>query len=509
MFKILGKTFADKGFYINLNSSIDRRENVENLISKYKIEDLNRFEALTDEMIQFSCTKSHLSIFQQALQEDMEIIFVAEDDFNIEDECYLPYGNNLKFEDVITSISEDLKKVEWDVLLFGCNPKSTIIPLTNNIGIIDKSTGAWAYLIKKRAYQYVLENLNYKRDYLAIDDYLPFLNAKGFTTLTTIPLTIDHSIGFVSTLQPRGPVNYSGWIRGNYHKFLYDNYINTKFDEFRIEKEITVFVAGHFCENYLMYLRYLLYSLPKTLSKCKFIIHYDKSGTDDINLEIVNLHAYFRDIKSDLNVDLSFSFGGLISSIGEVLPKIKTPYFLFLEHDWVFLIEDNIDFKKLLTAFNNHDFMNAVWFSKDDNRMRGFEIATDVENNVTPFEKENRVEELDLITTCRWSNNPCLFRTSKMNEWYHNLIKNEYVGISHQGCHNVEETMIAIFRKTISENRWEDIKDNWGTYLYGNLGEGPYVGHTDASKRYQGSNKSDPEINGQNYMNNNILTPND
>ena len=137
--------------------------------------------------------------------------------------------------------------------------------------------------------------------------------------------------------------------------------------------------------------------------------------------------------------------------------------------------------------------------------MRGFDIATDVENNVTPFDLENRVSEVNLITVCRWSNNPVMFRLSKMKEWFEKYIDTGHIGNIHQGQHNVEETMIPTYRKIISENRWDDIKDNWGTFLYGNLGEGPYVGHTDASRRYQGSSKSTPEINGEEYIKNNPL----
>ena len=402
MFKVLNYNLADKGYYINLSTSTDRDQKIKDLILKYNIEGLNRFEALTDEMIQYSCTKSHLEIFKESLNEDLSIIFVGEDDFNIEEECYFPYNKTKNFSDLIQGIYSDLQSIEWDVVLLGCNPKSQIQPITNNLGIVDKSSGAWAYLIKKRAYQYILEHSNYKRDYIAIDDYLPLLNSKGFVTLTTIPLIVNHAVGFESTLQPRGPVNYNRWIRGNYHKFLYDNYPNGDFTEFRVEKELTVVVAGHFVENHRFYLNYLLHSLPDKVSKCKFIVHYDKSGNEGINREIVNLNAYFRDVKTDLNVELSFSFGGLISTIDTILPKIKTPYFLFLEHDWVFLRKDNINFGKLLKSFNNHNFINAVWFSKDDNSMRGFEISTDVENKTTPFEKEDRVTEIDLVTTCRW-----------------------------------------------------------------------------------------------------------
>ena len=221
MFSILGVQLADKGFFINLDKSGDRLSHINNLIVKYNIENLNRFEALTDELHIYSCTKSHLSLFKKALSENLEVIFVGEDDFNIEENCYYP-KKNIGFTEVLTKVSNDLNEVEWDVLLLGCNPKEKLIRVTDSLYKVTKSTGAWAYLIKKNVYEYILNNLNYKRDYIAIDDYLPLLNSKGFTTLTTIPLLINHGVGFESTLQPRGPINYDVWIQGNYHNFIYD-----------------------------------------------------------------------------------------------------------------------------------------------------------------------------------------------------------------------------------------------------------------------------------------------
>jgi hypothetical protein len=98
-----------------------------------------------------------------------------------------------------------------------------------------------------------------------------------------------------------------------------------------------------------------------------------------------------------------------------------------------------------------------------------------------------------------------MFRYSKYKEWYNKIVKNEFVGISHQGPHNVEESIIPYYRSEIKKHGWYKIKDDWGTYLYGNIGEGPFVAHTDASKRYQGNSKSQPEINGENYIKNNPL----
>lgn len=503
-FKILGYPFANQGYYINLDKSKERRHHAENLIYKFDISGIDRFSALTDEMIQYSCTKSHLEIFKNSLNNDYEVIFVAEDDFEIYDECQFNTGKKL-FSECIKDIYEDTLKVEWDVILFGCNPKTHLIPVTKNLAVISKSTGAWAYLIKKPAYEFLIKNLNYKRDYIAIDDYLPILNDYGFKTLTTIPLTINHAVGFESTLQPRGPVNYDGWINGSYQKYLYDNYPSLNFEDSRLEKEVTIVVVGHFIENYLFYLRYLLHSLPNKLTKCKFIINYDEGYSKDVNSELIRLSAFFRDERADLNVSTSYSFGGLISSIKNVLEKITTPYFIFLEHDWVFLEKDRINFDGLLNTFINHNFVNAVWFNKDDNQMRGFEIATDINNQVVPFGPENRIRESDLIVSCRWSNNPAMFRTDKFKYWFETMINNEHVGKVNQGSHNVEENMITTYREIISKNNWDSIKDDWGTFLYGKIGDSAYVGHTDASKRYLGHNRSEPEINGENYIKNNPL----
>ena len=258
-FSILTHEFAEKGFYINLKKSVERKEKVERQIEEFNIEGLIRFGALTDEMIQYSCTKSHLQVFRTCIENNIESVFVAEDDFNIESILYQPNSEPVLFEEKIKLLKQDLDNLEWDVFLFGCNPKTHLVPLTNNVAIVNKSTGAWAYVIKKRAFNFLLENLNYKKDYIAIDDYLPILNDSGFVTLTSIPLTIGHSVGFVSTLQPNGPVNYTDWIRGNYHKFLFDSYPDNNFIINKIEKNLTIFIPGFFCKKYLTYLRYESY----------------------------------------------------------------------------------------------------------------------------------------------------------------------------------------------------------------------------------------------------------
>lgn len=507
MFSILAKELAQIGFYINLDESIERREFIEKQINEFNIKNLHRFSALTDEVVHYSCTKSHRAVFEYCLANNIDNVFVAEDDFYIQSKIDINNSLSTNLDTVLDSLNN---LHNFDVIMFGCNPKKSLIPIGGNLAINSNSTGAWAYSINSRAMRYILDNYEYTKDYYAIDNILPELNYKGFKTVVTIPQIVSHRDGICSTLQPHiGTTQYSTWINGNWSKYLYSNipkqlnnyehlmeYLN---QNYLVEKNITVLITGHSVKNWLLYLRYLLHSLPKSLHNCRFVICYDSFSNDDK----FNLSRYFRDYDiSDTIIEkphIEYVTGGLISSLKRGLECINTDYFLWLEHDWVFL-NDNIDWNNLVKAFANHPFINMVWFNKDDNNMRGFDICDDKHGSVSSYIRENRVDEVSLITTCRWSNNPSLVRTDKMRYWFTKYIMNEYVDKINQASHNIEETLIPIYRADVLGHGWQNIRDNWGTFLYGHIGDDPYVGHTDASGRYQQHNKSQPEINGENYM---------
>jgi GR25 family glycosyltransferase involved in LPS biosynthesis len=502
-FSIKGIEFANKGYFINLSKCLDRLKHVNELIEKYNISNLNRFDALSDEWRNFSCTKSHLGIFKEALEDDLDIIFVAEDDFNIKESC----GKHFTLDESLQSVSEQLKQVEWDVVCFGCTPRTHLIPITTHLAINHKSTGSWGYLIKKKAYQYILQHSDYKKDTLAIDDYLPLLNTKGFVSLCTIPCLFHHSDGFSSTMtgKENDIANYSQMIEGYLDKYIYENITGDYVNEYRVERNVTVVITGHFVDNFLYYLRYLLHSLPKEFKKCKFLVIYDTHEKTVDYHKMKELEYYLQYTYHDINYEVLFSNYGLIDSFQIALQKIKTDYFLFLEHDWVFLKND-MKIKEIIDSFMKYSFINSVYFNKDINEIKSLEICEDVNHNITPFIKEERVTEVDLITTVRWFNNPFIGRVNKYKEWFNKFIKNDCN--HHQGQHNIEETMIRVYRNEISLNVWEDIKDNWGTFLYGKLNEGPFMGHLDGSRRYQNENKNISEYSADEYVKNNALPQN-
>ena len=72
---------------------------------------------------------------------------------------------------------------------------------------------------------------SYYNDRLAIDDILPYLTYFGFKSYVTNTCIINHATGFISTLQPSlGPVDYTQWILGNYHRTIWYNLDGTESD---------------------------------------------------------------------------------------------------------------------------------------------------------------------------------------------------------------------------------------------------------------------------------------
>lgn len=493
MFSIAGLQFADKGFYINLDGSINRKIHVENQIARYRIVGLERVSASQDQWRQSSCTKSHLAVFARAKEEQLETIFVGEDDFDIRHHtvptAHFTAESILQY---LSKIHSQLSSVEWDVFLLGYCPKSPLItiPDVENCVKVYHSTGGWAYLIKRKAYEFILEHSNYRRDLLAIDDWLPKLSYYGFNVIGAVPLAIHHAVGFESTLQPNGPVNYDLMIEGYFEK----NY-KTPTDKSVINRDLTIVITGHACENYLSYLNCLMQSLPSDLKTCRFIVVYDSNTALQKGAFERAIGHYFINYGGGINVTTEVVSGDLLNSIKLALKHIHTPYFMWLEHDWVFLQKNRVDFPALLKAFDTHSFINAVWFNKYDNSIRDFEIETDGTGKVTPFDKEDRVAETDLITTCRWSNDPAVFRVDKFKEW-----------ISTRCDSSIEEDIIPQYRKHIASDSWESVRDQWGTFLYGKMNDAPYVGHTDASRKYLAPHmRNTPEINGDKWIADNQL----
>jgi hypothetical protein len=112
MITISNIKIADRGYYINLDGSTDRKVNVESQIEKFNIVGLERFSALTDPARFLSCTKSHLQIFKES---EEETLLILEDDFQLYDKCKI---NNQEYDFIqtLSNVMEELKNIQLNYM---------------------------------------------------------------------------------------------------------------------------------------------------------------------------------------------------------------------------------------------------------------------------------------------------------------------------------------------------------------------------------------------------------
>lgn len=315
--KILNKKIADIGYYINLDSSTDRRINVESQIEKFQISNLHRIPALTDSLIQSSATKSHRQVFELCKEQNIESVLVLEDDFQLYENVFLGQESHTKpLIDYLDDLIDEMNSVEWDVILLGFNGRKPSIPLTRQFSITFRCTGGWAYIIKKRAYEYILENFNYYSDRMAIDDILPALNFSGFRTISTNTQVIHHAIGFVSTLNPQGPVDYRQWINGNYYNSIWRHIKSFESFEHNLDE---IFNNSKFNrENIIIFRNY-----PKNHVEIESIIN--SKNEYKLSLILLDIDEVSEDEFRSLNYHFGVESPSLVTWTS-YLPNIKKYY---------------------------------------------------------------------------------------------------------------------------------------------------------------------------------------
>jgi hypothetical protein len=411
MFSILNYNLAECGFYINLDASIERKKYVEEQINDFKIQNLTRFSAITDEMIQASCTNSHRAVFQYCLDNGYKSAFIAEDDFEILQNPSYFHDISISIDDFLNKNHDFILNGDYDILQFGCNPKRPLIIINESFAYNYSSTGAWAYIIRENAMKYILDNYNYRRDYQAIDDILPKLSHLKFKTLVTIPQIIKHKDGIPSTLQPHvGITHYSTWIFGNWCKHLYERYdllVSQNTDELikklndpkPVQQKLTIFINGNCSSAWVENMTSVLNSMGKKLLDCRFILVYDScSGSDEFDM-----YAYFRDVEPNICPHIEFIDGGFKNSLEAFLSKVHTDYCLLLDHKHS-LSNNNTEFTKLIDIFDKYDFVNAIWLNDGQNQ--------------TDEKFESRIHEMPLRVANKWSNSPAIFRVKKLKSLF-------------------------------------------------------------------------------------------
>ena len=141
-----------KGFYINLDNRIDRRDHFEDLKTQYPFfTHIERMSAIENKDGALGCCCSHINALMLAEKLDEPYVAIFEDDFMI-----LDHNNFLQF---INDFQQIASSEKWNVIVL--TPRGNTLPdedLSNFKRIIENQT-ATGYIIKKEMIPILLSTL--------------------------------------------------------------------------------------------------------------------------------------------------------------------------------------------------------------------------------------------------------------------------------------------------------------------------------------------------------------
>jgi len=205
------------------------------------------------------------------------------------------------------------------------------------------------------------------------------------------------------------------------------------------------------------------------IASCTKLLIYDHKppagGQEDAYQD--SLQKFAGEFGFDLQI---FEHFGLQRSLANAFEKIRTPYVLWVEHDWEFL-PPAVDLSELVSVFDRYPTVNVIRFNKRKNAISGFDFL---------MEKETRIEGPDLIRTAACSNNPQILRVAKMRRaWLPVCLADKVNGQCdlRGSAFGIEEPLFKSFMRDIRLLGFTAAHARWGTYVYGRINAQPKIHH--------------------------------
>jgi len=144
--QLIKKTnYIDKIYYINLEHRKDRKEHIENEIKKVIDPELSitkRFNAIANKNGHIGCSKSHLAIIEECIQNNYNNVLILEDDFTFIIE-------KIEFKEYLEKFFT--KYTNYDMLLLGVNGPS-FANKTDFFKVTNSQTAS-GYIINNRVFK--------------------------------------------------------------------------------------------------------------------------------------------------------------------------------------------------------------------------------------------------------------------------------------------------------------------------------------------------------------------
>ena len=151
-----------------------------------------------------------------------------------------------------------------------------------------------------------------------------------------------------------------------------------------------------------------------------------------------------------------------------MIKNCKTPYFLFLEHDWEFVRD--VPTEEIIEVMDKNEHCNYVKFPKN-NLGPGNSVPWDNRSHWKKhggcFETETDMDtDLPLTRIAYYSGNPHIVKVSKCREFYVPQLLNYWAGAT-LGTSHLEKEFMRIINKDIHTLGDLEAHKKWGVFLYG------------------------------------------
>ncbi len=177
---------------------------------------------------------------------------------------------------------------------------------------------------------------------------------------------------------------------------------------------------------------------------------------------------------SDLDLEIVEETGETLRGNWEcAINNVKTPYIMFLEHDWKFIYPLNMD--KIINTLDKCEKVSYLKFNRFPLDGRPLKSPTHWE---WFFESENDLPEAEipLSKISFYSGNPHIERVSAMKEFYIPIL--ELNSPDHYDLSFLERAIKPLTEQCIHQYGNEKAHEMWGTYMYGTVPHEPIVEHT-------------------------------
>ena len=194
----------------------------------------------------------------------------------------------------------------------------------------------------------------------------------------------------------------------------------------------------------------------------KVIVHcdlWDDSSESDQYLK--NL----RKLSSLYGFELLFGSRGLSCATREMISRVDTEYYFFLEHDWVF--EKKIDLDEIVRMMDANKNVKYIRFNKRKNKIAGGDSILE----------PRCIDGVNLLANDNWSANPHIARVSVFkDDWM------EYIPSKPERGNLMEIFIRNAYIDDINNYGFNKALKQWGVFVYGDIEEGRSVRHLDGSR---------------------------